>query len=140
MAGESAISQEQAYPYSYTGKTSSVIEQVREKIAPFRFHLAAKEIVKELGLNPNHKVLEIGSGLGLLGREIRNLIGLDLKYIGIDILFDSTKKSKEALIPVQADAACLPFPDESFDHVISTDVFEHLLAPIKGEEFLIFPF
>jgi len=132
MTGESESGQEQAYPYSYAAEPYSIVEQVRQKIAPLRFHLAAKEIVKELGLNPNHKVLEIGSGLGLLGREIRKLTSLDLNYFGIDILFDSAKKSKEALIPVRADASRLPFPNKSFNHVISTDVLEHLYDPLKA--------
>lgn len=134
MANEGAIALEQpVYPYPYAIEhSSSVIEQVRAKIAPFRFRLAAQAITKELKINPQNKVLEIGSGLGLLGKEIRKLVHPEVKYTGIDIVFNSAKKSKDAFSPVQADATNLPFPDKCFDFVISTDVFEHLADPQKA--------
>jgi len=120
------------YQYSYACETPSLINEIRKKIAPFRFRLAAKEIVKELKIQPTDKILEIGSGLGLLGKEINNLISPNLSYYGIEILFDSAKKSKGSLTPVVADALTLPFSDKTFDSVISTDVFEHLRDPQKA--------
>jgi len=120
------------YKYSYACESPSLINEIRKKIAPFRFRLAAKKIVEELGIQTSHKVLEIGSGLGLLGKEIKNLVSPDLSYCGVDILFDSAKKSKGAVNPIVADALALPFPDNIFDFAISTDVFEHLDDPQKA--------
>lgn len=124
--------EENRYPYSYSREEQDLLNRIRNKVAPFRFYLAAKVIVNELGLSNNQNILEIGSGLGLLGREIKKITGGNLKYFGIEIVFDSAKKSKDAISPVQGDACNLPFPKESFDTVISTDVFEHIIDPNRA--------
>lgn len=64
------------YRYSYTPteirtlSVSDTLAKLREKVAPYRFRLAARNIVRELRLEGGEKVLELGSGLGLLGQEI----------------------------------------------------------------------
>ena len=66
------------YSYSYgplnlqKNSISRYISEVRGKVAPFRFQLAAREISKELQLMPGNKILELGSGLGLLGNAIKS--------------------------------------------------------------------
>ncbi|MGB9911327.1 MAG: class I SAM-dependent methyltransferase [Microgenomates group bacterium] len=101
--------------------------KLREKIAPFRFGLAAKEIIRSLNLEGKEKILEIGSGLGLLGQEIKKRIGTKTFYVGIDLAFNPLEKSKDReILPVQGNAIKLPFTDEAFDVVISTDVLEHI--------------
>jgi len=133
MANEGNFDLEQHYQYSYAPENPhSLPEKIRKKIAPFRFRLAAREIIGALGIKPDNKVLEIGSGLGLLGKEIRNLVNPNLSYYGIDILFDSARKSKGAISPIVADTLALPFSDKAFDFVVSTDVFEHFDDPQKA--------
>lgn len=129
------------YPYSYAPRPEESLEipfwaetisKLREKIAPFRFRLAAREIIKTLRLQGNERILEIGSGLGLLGKEIINEMrkkgkGINHQYVGIDLAFNPLAESKKNQIsPVQADAVALPFANETFDVVISTDVLEHI--------------
>ncbi len=121
------------YRYSYTPrelKTLSVadtVTKVREKVAPFRFSLAARSISKELELEGGEQILEIGSGLGLLGKAIKEEVGADMKYFGVELAYNPAKKSKENFIePTQSDVLSLPFSDESFDAIISTDVLEHI--------------
>lgn len=122
------------YPYSYSLHPSEyrfpfafTLAKLREKIAPFRFGLAAREIIRSLGLTGDEKILEIGSGLGLLGEQIKKRIGANTFYVGIDLAFNPLAKSKEKrILPVQANAIKLPFSNESFDVVISTDVLEHI--------------
>lgn len=46
-------------------------------------------------------------------------------YIGLDI------STKNKIIDVMGDATRLPFADESFDYVISTQVLEHLPEPTR---------
>jgi len=118
------------YPYSYSPIAEGPINEIRRRIMPFRFALAAREIASEIGLNDNSpkKVLEIGSGLGLLGQElVKRAKSVKVDYFGIDLVLSSLQKGKET-IPrsLQADAKKLPFSDNSFDSVVSTDVLEHI--------------
>ena len=121
------------YRYSYEPtelKTLSVADtaaKLREKVAPFRFRLAARNISRELGLQGGERILELGSGLGLLGKAMKEEVHGDLEYYGVELAFKPATKSKENLIlPIQADVVKLPFVNESFDAVVSTDVLEHI--------------
>jgi len=127
----------QDYPYSYdraSGEnqsfflsTSNTLDTLRRKVAPFRFRQAAKTISKELGLKGNESILEIGSGLGLLGKGIIEEAGnKNIKLFGVELAYNPAQKSKSWIQPVQADAVHLPFAENSFDHIISTDVLEHV--------------
>ena len=117
------------YDYSYTTseKGTFSVSRLRAKIAPYRFRLAARNITRELGLEGGEKVLELGSGLGLLGREIGNEVDGKIDYFGVELAFNPASRSKDMItLPIQADALELPFPKDSFDAVVSTDVLEHI--------------
>ncbi len=126
----------QDYPYSYdraSGENqlsflsiNKTLETLRHKVAPFRFQQAAKAISRELGLGGNESILEIGSGLGLLGKGIKEEAGNKIKYFGVELAYNPAQKSKNWIEPVQADAVHLPFAENSFDHIVSTDVLEHV--------------
>lgn len=106
---------------------SDKIAKVREKVAPFRFRLAAREISKALQLLPGNKVLELGSGLGLLGRAIKEEIDGEVNYYGIELAYKSAKASGEqGLFESQASVVKLPFADNVFDALVTTDVLEHV--------------
>lgn len=132
---ESAIQINPLMEYIYAYKTAGIqkntisdkIAQVREKVIPFRFKLAAKEISKVLQLLPGNKVLELGSGLGLLGRAIKKEINGDINYYGIELAYKSAKASDEqGLLESQASVVELPFTDNTFDALVTTDVLEHI--------------
>ena len=121
------------YKYAYEPtelKTLSVansVSKLREKVAPFRFKLAARNISRELQLKGGERILELGSGLGLLGKAIKDEVEGNLEFYGVDLAFNPAAKSKENLIePTQADVINLPFANESFDALVSTDVLEHI--------------
>jgi len=120
------------YPYSYAdGGRASIQGEISRRIAPYRFGLAAQAIVKELQITANQKILELGSGLGLLGHEIKKCVP-DVNYLGIDIMFESANKSRGLIRPIQANASNLPFGDNSFDNIITTDMLEHVQQPEKA--------
>jgi SAM-dependent methyltransferase len=77
-------------------------------------------------LKPNDKVLEIGCGIGSVVFELSRQ-GHDIK--GIDISGEAIayglKKYGDIDLEVQA-AETLPYADESFDVVLSFDLFEHI--------------
>jgi SAM-dependent methyltransferase len=68
-------------------------------------------------------VLDLGCGDGHLRPFIENYVGLDV--------------SREALTKIEGDtvlgsAEVLPFQDDSFDHVVLCEVFEHLVDRAKA--------
>ena len=121
------------YHYSYSKSEiqchtfSSDLSKLRQKIAPYRFLLAARAITRELPMKAGDKVLELGSGLGLLGKAVKDEVDGDLEYFGIELAFNSAESSlSHGLIESQASTVDLPYPKDTFDKVISTDVLEHI--------------
>jgi len=64
------------------------------------------------------KILEVGSGVKGITPYI------PFKITGVDVSFDG--EIAENLHPVCLSGAGLPFPDNSFDYVISVDMLEHV--------------
>jgi ubiquinone/menaquinone biosynthesis C-methylase UbiE len=120
----------EVFPYfGYGVVQENPLIALRRKVAPARFELAAKAIVKETGLTPQSQILEIGCGVGLLGEAIKDQVPTkENHYYGLDLNFDPALKEsqKRGLSPIEASATALPFQDESFDVVVSNDVFEHI--------------
>jgi len=115
-------------PENIQGKTMShTVAKVREKVAPFRFKLVAREISKELQLSLGDRVLELGSGLGLLGRAVKDEVCGGVDYFGIELAYKSARAgSKQGLLESQANVIDLPFPNDTFDALVTTDVLEHI--------------
>jgi SAM-dependent methyltransferase len=75
---------------------------------------------------PGHRVLEIGSGRGTMLQELRAR-GIDA--IGLETSPDRIAEATALYgpLPIQQTAGLtLPFADETFDVVLSFDVFEHI--------------
>ena len=72
-----------------------------------------KEILGYLKENPDHRVLNCGSGHTSL---------IDNRVIHLDIL-------KYEIIDLIADASSLPFKEKSFDAIFCEDVLEHVKNP-----------
>lgn len=116
------------YYFGHNASDGSILNHLRKKVAPVRFNMAARAITRELALSPEHKVLEIGCGVGLLGEAIQKAIGAKANYWGVDLNLEPGLKTsnRRGIEAVQADATVLPFNDHTFHHVVSTDVFEHV--------------
>lgn len=94
-----------------------------------------EKIVKLLNLKPGEKLLDVGCGTGSLLKVAKRLHP-DNEMIGIDIdkkvLEIARKKLASAEIQlINTGAESLPFPDKSFDVVVSTLIFHHLPTEIK---------
>jgi ubiquinone/menaquinone biosynthesis C-methylase UbiE len=82
-------------------------------------------------LRPEYHVLEIGCGRGelcaALTHHVHDIIGIDYSESVIELCKDTYRRSKfENLDFMVADAKSLPFPENSFDLIICTEVLEHL--------------
>lgn len=90
------------------------------------------ELIKRAGISAGQRVLDVGSGTGTLTLMVRRQIQ-EAEVVGIDgdaeILSIARDKARQAGLDVTFDegmAFALPYPDNSFDRVLSSLVFHHL--------------
>lgn len=95
-----------------------------------------KTLVEQAGIQPGHRVLDIGCGTGSLALSIkRRHPGADV--VGLDpdpkALARARRKAERARVAIRFDQAFsdeLPYPDASFDRVFSSFMLHHL----QGDE------
>jgi len=79
-------------------------------------------------LRPKDRILEIGCGIGSVVNELsgkgHDIAGIDISGEAIEY---GRKKYRDIRLEVQA-AETLPYDDESFEVVLSFDLFEHIAA------------
>lgn len=87
-------------------------------------HLLEISIIRSLLPQHSHEILEIAAGTGRITREL-----LALPYLRITVLDSSKAMLKELDLPVKkvvADAFSMPFPDSSFDGIVTMRFIRHL--------------
>lgn len=94
-----------------------------------------RRVVREaLALRPGERVLDIGCGPGLLAVEMAEAVGAEGRVHGVDLspsmlAIAGRRPVAPGAAPIaldEADASSLPFPDRSFDVVVSTQVYEYV--------------
>ncbi len=94
-----------------------------------------RRIVREaLALEPGERVLDIGSGPGLMAAEMAATVGPAGRIDGIDVseamlVIAAEQPRGEMSAPMAftvAAATAIPFPDGTFDAVVSTQVYEYV--------------
>ena len=91
-----------------------------------------RQVLKALDLREGEQVLDIGSGPGLLAYEMALSVGQNGRVCGIDTSEDMLAMSRTRCADrpwtefKNADAAELPYPDDSFDVAVSTQVYEYV--------------
>jgi arsenite methyltransferase len=90
------------------------------------------QVLKALQLREGERVLDIGSGPGLLAYDMAASVGPGGRVCGIDISEDMLTMSRRRCADQpwteyqRADATNLPYPDNSFDAAVSTQVYEYV--------------
>jgi ubiquinone/menaquinone biosynthesis C-methylase UbiE len=111
--------------------------------------LLVERLVELGGLTPASSVLDLGSGIGRLAVALTRRLGPSGRYEGLDVVPTGIEWCAEHITPrhpnfrftladvyngeynpggtVQPSEYRLPYPDESFDLVVLTSVFTHML-------------
>jgi SAM-dependent methyltransferase len=96
-----------------------------------------RQLIDLAGLRPGERVLEIGCGTGNLALLIKRLHP-SVEVVGMDpdhkALVRARRKATLRRLAVELDhgfAQRLPYPDASFDRVVSAFMFHHLAAEVK---------
>lgn len=85
------------------------------------------ELVRVAGVDPTSRVLDVGCGTGNYARALQEATGCAMS--GIDPSDQMRQRAEHAVTwtaLVAGSAEALPFPDDSFDLVYSTDVIHHV--------------
>jgi len=91
--------------------------------------------LEALALRPGQRVLDVGSGPGLLAAEMARAVGPAGHITGIDASDPMLTLGQRRCADlgraarvrfVKADATALPFADASFDVAVSTQVYEYV--------------
>ncbi len=108
------------------------------------------EILQALALREGERVLEIGSGPGLLAQAVGRAVGPDGRVVGIEINPGLVKSSKALCADLPwVDIGSgdirngLPFPDGEFDAVTAASVLQYItdadldavLAEVQGRRY-----
>jgi ubiquinone/menaquinone biosynthesis C-methylase UbiE len=98
---------------------------------------AHRRLLEQAALQPGYRILEIGCGTGNLAILARRL-NPSVEVLGIDpdpkALSRARRKAQRAGFPIEfreAFAEQLPFPDASFDRVLSAFMLHHVLPDAK---------
>lgn len=91
-----------------------------------------REVMKALQLVAGERMLDVGSGPGLLVAEMPAAVGPKGRVCGIDASETMLAMARKRCAGVpwcefqKADATALPYPDSSFDAGVSTQVYEYV--------------
>lgn len=89
-------------------------------------------VARALALEPGQAVLDIGCGPALLLRALALTVGAEGRACGLDQsepMLEAARRRCDDLSQVafeRGDAAKLPFPDDGFDAVVTTQVYEYV--------------
>lgn len=91
-----------------------------------------QRVLAQLKPQKGDVVLDIGSGPGLMAKDIAQIVGTEGSVKGVDVSDAMNTLARQVcsaypFVEIKtADATALPFPDDSFDAAVSTQVYEYV--------------
>jgi len=106
------------------------LTQILENVGDMGFMRRVLCILDYLDIRPNENVLDCGCGEGFYTMVLNELYSCNITALDSDIKLLNMAKarlgSSSKVTFVKMDAQELPFPDNSFDKIIFTEVLEHI--------------
>lgn len=90
-----------------------------------RFNAITDALFARAAVQPGERVIDIGCGTGVSTADLLRLVGAEGRILGVDVSEPMLQRARERLgsdprlTLVQADATVYPFPEQSFDLVLS---------------------
>src|SRR5262245_56185465 len=107
---------------------SDFAEGYERSVVPAVFERYARDLVERARpIGPSDRILDLGCGTGIVARVLRERLGGAASIVGLDASAPMLAKAR-AIAPEiewrEGNAAALPFPDESFDLVLSQEMLQ----------------
>lgn len=96
-----------------------------------------QELIKEFGVMPGERVLDVGTGPGVLIPYLRSLAGPSGRVYAFDLSLEMVKQANlrhraSSSIVMRADVHQIPFDDNTLDRVICFAAFPHFHNPAQA--------
>jgi len=111
----------------------------QQRVGVNKRHESIFRLLKEKGLKPNDKVLELGCGIGTFTSLIipyvneGEILAIDISDKSIEIANKTYSSSNTKFLAV--DATTYDFKDKTFDVIVLPDVLEHIPIELHDELF-----
>lgn len=130
-------------PFDYVNhykKDAKVFDYFQEscEISENERHRLNQLIIEKLGDNAE-RILDVGCGNGWLSKNIQNdknyVVSLDISIINVKKVLQKTPHPNHS--GLVADVFNLPFPDNTFDTIVASEIIEHVNDPKKFVDCLL---
>lgn len=116
---------------------SNAAEAYQAYLVPAFFEACAERLVTLAGIGTGDRVLDLACGTGVVARAAARRVGPGGEVVGVDVnaemLATAARTGTRAAPRIRwerADAAALPFPSGSFDHVVCQQGLQFFADPV----------